>query len=89
MKWTFCLISFTKLLLFYFFSWDKPEEAIDYNFQMAIDFVAALVEEQNGTRDGRKLRGPYLAQIHLLHELIKRGDPLANKIGKIFLICFS
>lgn len=55
---------------------------------MAIDFVAALVEEQNGTRDGRKLRGPYLAQIHLLHELIKRGDPLANKIGKMFFILF-
>lgn len=53
---------------------------------MAIDFVAALVEEQNGTRDGRKLRGPYLAQIHLLQELIKRGDPLANKIGILFFL---
>lgn len=48
---------------------------------MAINFLAALVEEQNGTREGRKLRGPYLAQIHLLHELIKRGDPSADEIG--------
>lgn len=62
---------------------NTPEETIDHNFQMAIDFVAALVEEQNGTREGRKLRGPYLAQIHLLHELIKRGDPLADKIGSL------
>ncbi|KFM68081.1 N-alpha-acetyltransferase 25, NatB auxiliary subunit, partial [Stegodyphus mimosarum] len=68
---------------------DTPEGCVDYNFQMAIDFVAALVEEQNGTRDGRKLRGPYLAQIELLNELLKRNDPLANKIGSMVEILAS
>lgn len=69
-------------MITYFFSSVSAEETIDHNLEMAMDFVAALVEEQNGTREGRKLRGPYLAQIHLLNELIKRSDPLANKIGK-------
>ncbi|XP_055933094.1 N-alpha-acetyltransferase 25, NatB auxiliary subunit-like [Argiope bruennichi] len=64
-------------------SYEKLEDAVDYDFQKAIDFVEALVEEQNGVRDGRKLRGPYLAQIKLLDELIKRNSPLSNKIGSM------
>ncbi|GIX89099.1 n-alpha-acetyltransferase 25, NatB auxiliary subunit [Caerostris extrusa] len=57
---------------------EKLEDSVDYDFQKAIDFVEALVEEQNGVRDGRKLRGPYLAQIKLLDELIKRNSPLSK-----------
>ncbi|GFQ65135.1 n-alpha-acetyltransferase 25, NatB auxiliary subunit [Trichonephila clavata] len=62
---------------------EKFEDAVDYDFQKAIDFIEALVEEQNGTRDGRKLRGPYLAQIKLLDELIRRNNPVSKNIGSM------
>ncbi|XP_015908047.1 N-alpha-acetyltransferase 25, NatB auxiliary subunit [Parasteatoda tepidariorum] len=60
---------------------DTPEECVDYTFEMAIDFVGALVEEQNGEKEGRKLRGPYYAMLNLFDKLLKKEDPLAQKIG--------
>ncbi|KAG8201857.1 hypothetical protein JTE90_027337 [Oedothorax gibbosus] len=65
----------------------QPEEnspqtsEVHYNFDQAIGFIEALVAEQDGARDGRKLRGPYLAQIKLLNELLTRKNLLSEKIG--------
>uniref|UniRef100_A0A1A8PNE6 N-alpha-acetyltransferase 25, NatB auxiliary subunit n=1 Tax=Nothobranchius rachovii TaxID=451742 RepID=A0A1A8PNE6_9TELE len=68
-------------------SWSPPEGepcsegAVHHTVAEVVRFVEERIKEQDG-KESRSLRGPYLAQLELIHRLRERGFPEENLPGE-------
>ena len=60
--------------------YSEDEEEADYTVDAAVNFLQAQIDK--AAEDGKKIRGPYLAQLELSRYLSNRKLPLPDKLGK-------
>ena len=63
-----------------FLHYSEDEEEADYTVDAAVNFLQAQIDK--AAKDGKKIRGPYLAQLELSRYLFNRKIPLPDKLGE-------